>query len=146
MVRIDVEYTGELRCRSVHEPSGAALVTDAPRDNHGKGEAFSPTDTLATALATCMLTVMGIRAQKEGWPDVPMRARVEKHMTSEPPRRVAKLVVSVTVEEPASGLHPDQKQALVLAGETCPVRLSLSPAIAVETSYEFREVAGEPAS
>lgn len=135
MVRIDVQYTGSLRCRSVHEPSGAELVTDAPKDNHGKGEAFSPTDTLATSLATCMLTVMGIAAQKAGWPFDEAKATVEKHMTTTPPRRVAKLVVDVTGP---GGLDPAAREALEKAGETCPVRLSLSEAIEVVTRYEWK--------
>src|SRR5690242_8407032 len=97
MIRIDVEYTGELRCRAVHEPSSASFISDAPRDNHGLGQAFSPTDTLATSLATCMLTVMGISAKKAGQDIDGTKASVEKHMTAAPPRRVAKLVVDVTI-------------------------------------------------
>ena len=67
MVEIRVQYEGGLRCRAVHGPSGAELVTDAPVDNHGKGASFSPTDLVATALATCVLTTMGIVAERHGW-------------------------------------------------------------------------------
>ncbi len=138
MVRIDVEYLGDLRCRATHEPSGSALQTDAPRDNHGKGEAFSPTDSLATSLATCMLTVMGIHARREGWALEGLTARVEKHMTTAPPRRVAKLVVGVTLPDPAArGLSADARLALVATAESCPVRLSLSDAVEVVTSYDL---------
>ena len=66
-VRIEVQYEGELHTRAAHGPSGATLETDAPKDNEGKGESFSPTDLLATALGTCMLTVMGIYARRKGW-------------------------------------------------------------------------------
>jgi putative redox protein len=136
MIRIDVEYQGGLRCRAVHAPSGAALVSDAPLDNHGKGESFSPTDTLATSLASCMLTVMGIRAQKEGWAIEGSRAAVEKHMTSEPPRRVARLVVTVEMQAPS--LDDAAKATLVDIAESCPVRLSLSEKVTVTTNYRWR--------
>ncbi|MBL8744399.1 MAG: OsmC family protein [Myxococcales bacterium] len=135
MVRIDVEYQGGLRCRAVHAPSGAELVSDAPVDNHGKGASFSPTDTLATSLASCMLTVMGIRAAREGWVIDGSSASVEKHMTTELPRRVARLVVDVEMRAP--GLSDSAKQALVDTAETCPVRLSLGEHVAVTTSYRW---------
>lgn len=139
MVKIDVEYTGELRCRAVHGPSGATLVTDAPRDNHGKGEAFSPTDTLATALASCMLTVMGIAAQKDGTSIDGTRALVEKHMSVEPPRRVAKLVVQVTIPaERAKLLDAAARAQLESVAERCPVRLSLSAETEVVTRYDWQ--------
>ena len=77
MVEIEVAYEGELRTTCRHGPSGASLHTDAPVDNHGRGEAFSPTDLLATATGACMTTVMGIRAQAEGWPLGGTRVRVE---------------------------------------------------------------------
>jgi putative redox protein len=140
MIRIDVEYEGDLRCRAVHAPSGRVLQTDAPRDNHGRGESFSPTDTLATALLTCMMTVMGILAQKSGWSLAGMSGSVEKHMTALPPRRVAKLVVAVALPaSTAALLDADAKKALVQAGETCPVRLSLSDLVDVQTRYDFGE-------
>jgi len=138
MVTIDVEYTGELRCRATHGPSGAQLVTDAPVDNHGKGEAFSPTDSLACSLATCMLTVMGITAKAGGLDIDGTRASVEKHMTTSPPRRVARLVVSVQVpEERARGVDAEARAKLERAGETCPVRLSLGEQVEVQTSYRW---------
>lgn len=135
MVRIDVEYQGGLRCRAVHAPSGAALVSDAPLDNHGKGESFSPTDTLATSLASCMLTVMGIRAKREGWAIEGSSASVEKHMTSEPPRRVARLVVTVQMRAP--GLEEASKSTLIEVAESCPVRLSLGENVTVTTNYSW---------
>jgi putative redox protein len=135
MVRIDVDYQGGLRCRAVHAPSGAALVSDAPLDNHGKGESFSPTDTLATSLASCMLTVMGILAQKRSWSMEGSRAVVEKHMTTAPPRRVAELVVAVEMRAP--GLDDAAKAELVEAAESCPVRLSLGGNVTVTTNYRW---------
>lgn len=133
MVRIDVEYTGGLRCRAVHEPSKAELVSDAPRDNHGKGEAFSPTDTLATSLASCMLTTMGILAQKRSYAIEGSSAYVEKYMTTEAPRRVAKLVVRVNMR--AALVDEAGRRALVDIAESCPVRLSLAENVVVDTDY-----------
>ncbi|NUP04824.1 MAG: OsmC family protein [Polyangiaceae bacterium] len=138
MVKMSVVYTGELRCRATHGPSSAELTTDAPRDNHGKGEAFSPTDTLATALATCMLTVMGIEARKAGYDIDGMEAAIEKHMTAAPPRKVAKLVVDVSVAaDKAAKLDAAARAKLEQIGETCPVRLSLSEAVEVVTNYRW---------
>jgi putative redox protein len=82
MVRIDVAYEGELHTACAHAPSGATVATDAPRDNHGRGESFSPTDLLATALGSCMLTVMGIAARRDGHAIEGARVVVEKHMTT----------------------------------------------------------------
>lgn len=139
MVKINVEYTGDLRCRAVHGPSSAALITDAPRDNHGKGEAFSPTDTLATALGTYMLTVMGIACKKSGWSIDGARATVEKHMTTEAPRRVAKLVVQVSIPSERSALLDEAaRKQLESTAENCPVRLSLSASTEVVTSYDWQ--------
>lgn len=138
MVRSSLEYTGDLRTRVVHEPSKRELVTDAPRDNHGLGEAFSPTDLLAASLAACMVTVMGIAARKEGLGIEGMTATVEKHMTTAPPRKVARLVVAVALPGPkGEALSSDARALLERAGETCPVRLSLSEAMHVETSYAW---------
>ncbi len=138
MVRIDLTYTGELRCRATHEPSGAEIVTDAPRDNHGKGEAFSPTDMLATSLGACMLTVMGIHANKSGWSIEGTSAHVEKHMAASGPRRVDRLVVSVRFPG-AVAQHLDATARLALedVAEHCPVRLSLGENIAVVTRYAY---------
>ena len=78
MVKIDVQYTGELHCEAEHGPSSATLSTDAPVDNNGKGESFSPTDLIATGLGTCMLTIMGMLADRKGWAFVGSTAEVER--------------------------------------------------------------------
>jgi putative redox protein len=136
MVRIDLEYEGELHTRARHAPSGAALETDAPVDNHGKGEAFSPTDLLATSLGACMITVMGIAANKDGIALDGTKLRVEKTMTPTLPRKVARLDVELVVPAArATAIPPATRARLEQIGETCPVRLSLSPEIQVETSY-----------
>jgi putative redox protein len=126
MTTIHCTYGGELRCTAQHGPSGSLLDTDAPTDNQGKGERFSPTDLVATALATCILTVMGIVAQRHGWSLEGTRARVEKTMTTGGVRKIA--LLEVWIKLPA-GLDPQAQAALQEAGEGCPVKRSLEGAI-----------------
>jgi putative redox protein len=132
MTLIDSVYVGELRCRSSHQPSGSALDTDAPTDNQGKGERFSPTDLVATALSTCMLTIMGIVAERHGWSLEGCTARVEKTMTSEPPRRIALLTVWLSLPE---GLDDQQRAVLQRAAEACPVKRSLEGAVPMQVHW-----------
>ena len=126
MVEINVSYDGELRCRSVHGPSGAELLTDAPRDNMGKGEAFSPTDLVATALASCIATTMGIVAKRKDFDIAGVKVHVEKHMSEDLPRRIVRLPVKVTIPLPAT--HPE-RELLEKAALGCPVHRSLHPDI-----------------
>lgn len=134
MVQIDVVYEGKLHTRAIHEPSGSTLVTDAPRDNTGLGEAFSPTDLLATSLVTCMLTTMGIVAQREQIDITGATGRVIKEMTSTPPRRVARL--TVTLHLPRK-LNEEQTQKLTNAAHACPVKKSLHPDVEVVTQIHW---------
>lgn len=138
MVDIDVRYTGSLRCTAKHGPSGTELTTDAPRDNHGKGESFSPTDLLATALGTCMITVMGIGARKYEVDLDGTRVHVKKVMTSELPRRVARLESTIDIpDEVAAKLDPAARADLERIADTCPVRLSLLPAVEVPLTISW---------
>ena len=132
MIEIELAYEGNLRVASRHGPSGAELHTDAPVDNRGKGESFSPTDLLATALGSCMTTIMGIRAQDEGWTLEGLAVRVEKHMVADPHRRVGKLVVEVQWPE---GLAPDAQRALEAAARGCPVCRSLASAVELDLRF-----------
>lgn len=132
MVKVSSTYEGGLRCRAVHGPSGNAVVTDAPLDNHGKGESFSPTDLVATALGACMMTVMGIVAERHGLDLSGMSADTEKVMTSAPPRRIASLRTRLTIPLPAD--HP-QRALLEQAARACPVHKSLHPEI--DAAIEF---------
>ena len=132
MVRLTSIYEGGLRCRAEHGPSGTGLVTDAPVDNHGKGESFSPTDLVATALGACMMTIMGIVAERHGIDLVGMKAETVKEMTSEPPRRIASLRTRLTIPLPPD--HP-RRAALEQAAQTCPVHTSLHPEI--DAAIEF---------
>ena len=96
MVRIDVKYEGKLRCTATHVTSGKKLITDAPLDNHGKGESFSPTDLLATSMLTCIMTIIGIRAKKREINVDGMLGSIEKTMTTNP-RRIGKLEVRINL-------------------------------------------------
>ncbi len=132
MVRIRVRYEGDLRCAATHEPSGAILATDAPKDNEGRGAAFSPTDLLATSLLTCMLTIMGIYAKRHGFDITGLEAHVDKVMSEDPPRRVSKLLLSIRLP---SGLAPRQINGLRKSAETCPVHMSLHPDIQLDVDF-----------
>lgn len=127
-------YLGDLRTEATHLRSGQHFVTDAPVDNKGKGEAFSPTDLLSVALATCMMTTMGITAQGHDIPVDRMEARVVKHMASDP-RRVQKIVVELEVV--VEGLTERWKALLEHSGRTCPVALSLAQGLEQEISFHF---------
>ena len=115
-------YLGELRNEATHLRSGQVIVTDAPTDNKGKGEAFSPTDLLSTSLACCMMTLMGIAALEKGIPLTGLTARVVKHMGSGP-RRVSK--IEVHLEMDGASLSEKQRSILEHTARTCPVALSL---------------------
>ena len=132
MVAIDLEYLGDLHCRAVHGPSGTVVETDAPKDNQGRGESFSPTDLVATALGGCILTILGIQARTLGLKLEGTTARVEKEMTTEGLRRIARLTVHVHV--PVE-LDEVTKVKLERAAHTCPVHKSLHPEI--EKPIEF---------
>jgi len=123
MVTITAKYDGDLSCTAVHGPSNATLHTDAPKDNEGLGRHFSPTDLVATALGTCILTTMGIVARRHNITLTGATARVEKHMNAAP-RRIARLPVEVKV--PGS-FTAEQKKLLEAAAHGCPVHKSLHP-------------------
>ncbi|MBI4428736.1 MAG: OsmC family protein, partial [Ignavibacteriales bacterium] len=106
MVSQNTFYVGELRCKATHGPSKVELVTDAPTDNHGRGESFSPTDLVVTALSTCMITTAGIAAQRDNVSLDGTKIYAEKHMTPEPPRRIAKVVIRLDV---SSGVPRDYR-------------------------------------
>jgi len=132
MVAIQFEYQGDLHCKAVHGPSGTELTTDAPKDNQGRGESFSPTDLVATALGTCMLTIMGIMARTLNIDIAGTTATVEKEMTASMPRRIESLAVKIRIPQ---SLSPENQQKLERAAHTCPVHKSLHPDI--QTPIEF---------
>ena len=129
MPTVSCRYRGELRCETTHHGSGAVLITDAPIDNAGKGEEFSPTDLLATSVATCMLTIMGITAKSRNWSIEGSTANVEKQMTKSGPRKVEKLRVHLKLPQQLSN---EQRSLLQRVAEECPVKRSLDPSIHLE--------------
>jgi len=128
-----VTYTGSLRTQSVHFQSGTEIITDAPTDNNGKGEAFSPTDMVANSLATCMFTIMGIKANQMNINFDGSTASVTKIMQSEP-RMISKIVVVFEMN-----MSADEKTKTILerAALTCPVYLSLHPEIQKEVTFNW---------
>jgi putative redox protein len=135
-VTIDIEYLGDLHCEAVHGPSGNRLVTDAPVDNGGRGEAFSPTDLAATSFGTCLVTIMGIAAKRHGWDLKGTHVRVVKEMTSEPTRRIGALTATITVPAGRIVAQAD-RELLRRAAETCPVRQSLHPDVKLTMVFDF---------
>jgi len=134
MVELTASYEGTLRCSTTHVPSGATFETDAPVDNCGRGERHSPTDLVATALGTCIITTMGIFAQRHEVDLTGTKVRVEKHMTGELPRRIARLVTHITIPLPED--H-SQRSALEKVGMNCPVHLSLHPDVERPVVFEW---------
>ncbi len=132
MVEINVSYEGGLRCRAVHGPSKNELITDAPADNMGKGEAFSPTDLVATALATCIATTIGIVAKRKGFEIPSMRVHVEKHMSTDSPRRIVRMPIKLWLPLPPD--HPERK-LIENTAHGCPVHQSVRADI--EMPIEF---------
>jgi putative redox protein len=126
MVNVSITYTGDLHCDATHGPSDSRIATDAPADNKGKGETFSPTDLVATALATCMATTAGIAAEDHGIDLRGMTVKIEKHMSKDAPRRIVGLPSEVHI--PLSSDTP-QRALIENAILNCPVHKSLPPDI-----------------
>ncbi|MBE2180857.1 MAG: OsmC family protein [Chthoniobacterales bacterium] len=134
MVKVQLRYDGDLRCTAVHGPSGQELHTDAPVDNHGRGESFSPTDLVATALGSCMATLMGIAAARHDIDLRGMTVEVTKEMSAAAPRRIARLPTTIRVPLPAT--HP-KRVLLENAALTCPVHHSLHPDIEKPVDFQW---------
>lgn len=128
------KYQGNLRTQATHIRSGQELITDAPTDNNGKGEAFSPTDLVATALSSCMITLMGIAANKNGFTLGPAKAEIEKIMGSNP-RRISEIKVHVSIED--TGYTDKEKEIMERAAINCPVAKSLSAELKQTLSFEY---------
>ncbi len=128
-------YEGHLRTQATHVASGTSIQTDAPVDNHGRGEAFSPTDLVGTALGTCILTTMAIVAERHTIDLVGSRVEVKKIMSQEPPRRIAQFDVDLTL--PAT-LSEADRALLERVAHTCPVALSLNPEIHQEVRFIYQ--------
>lgn len=136
MVEMLVEYEGDLHCRLRHGPSGAEINTDAPLDNQGKGEAFSPTDLVGAAMGSCMATTMGIVARRHGIDLKGMKVRVVKEMIADPYRRIGRLGVTIEMPRP---LPQDQRTLMKQTALTCPVHRSLRPEVKIDVRFDYPE-------
>jgi putative redox protein len=134
MVTTTTIYEGDLHCRLIHDPSGASFASDAPKDNQGKGESFSPTDLVGAALGSCLLTVMGIAARGAGVTIEGATARVTKTMAAAPTRRIARLDVAIAIPHAPS---PEARAKLEAAALSCPVKQSLHPDIALPIVFHW---------
>ena len=134
-VTFTTTYLGDLRTQITHGPSGTVIETDAPVDNHGKGERFSPTDLVAASLGSCMLTIMGIVAKRDAIDISGTSVAVGKHMTSELPRRIAKIMVAFTMPATVAAEH---RTKLERAAHTCPVALSLHPEVQQVVTFAWK--------
>jgi putative redox protein len=135
MVEVNIAYRGDLRCEAAHGPSGNTLLTDAPADNHGKAEYFSPTDLVATALGTCILTTMAIVATGKLKIELgAATATVEKEMAAAPSRRIGALKVALKIPGEFTEL---QKEILMKAAHSCPVHKSMHPDVQMPITFEW---------
>ncbi len=129
-----VTYLGDLRTEAVHLHSGTTIISDAPLDNQGRGEAFSPTDLCATSLASCMITIMGISARNHGLDITGTQATVNKIMAADP-RRIARIEINITM--PKNGFDDLQKKLMEAAARACPVAFSLAEGIEQVIVFEW---------
>jgi uncharacterized OsmC-like protein len=129
----EVSYQGKLRTECTHLKSLSSIETDAPVDNNGNGERFSPTDLVATALASCMITVMGIRAQRSDIPFKNVVASVQKSMATSP-RRITEIKVEIAVQDSWS---EKQREIMEQVARGCPVAQSLSPELVQNVSFKY---------
>ncbi len=134
MVPQSVLYLGDLRCKANHGPSSVEVITDAPTDNQGRGESFSPTDLLVTALATCVVTTMGIAARQDNVVLEGAKVYAEKHMSVDSPRRVARIVLMM--DFPA-GIPMNYRGRLEHIAQTCPVARSLHPDVQLDVDFSY---------
>ena len=135
-VEIDIEYRGDLACFATHGPSGVTLVTDAPVDNGGRGAAFSPTDLVATALGTCVMTVMGLVAARQKLDLAGTKVRVIKEMVQQPVRRIGSLKVRVEFAG-GSEISEADRVRLENAAKHCPVHQSLHPDVSAPIEFVY---------
>lgn len=134
MVSQSFLYLGELRCKATHGPSNVDLTTDAPTDNKGRGESFSPTDLVVTAVATCKLTTMGIAARRDHVILDGTRVYAEKHMSADGPRRITRIVVKIDFPP---GIPKNYREKLEHISRTCPVVRSIHPDVTLDESFSY---------
>ncbi|HEY8270371.1 MAG TPA: OsmC family protein [Pseudobdellovibrionaceae bacterium] len=133
MVKVTATYEGEKHCEIVHGPSQSKIATDAPKDNNGRGDLFSPTDLVAAATGSCMLTVMAIMAEKDGIDIKSAYTTVEKEMLANP-RRIGKLTVNIFMPKK---VEESYRKKLENTAHTCPVRQSLNPEMEIPVQFHY---------
>lgn len=134
MISISASYLGSLRTQAIHIKSGNTIISDAPPDNNGKGEAFSPTDLVCAALSSCMMTIMGMLAEREKIDLTGLKSEIVKIMASNP-RKIAEIQITFTHENLVA--TDEQKKKLKHAAETCPVALSLAEGLKQTIVFNF---------
>lgn len=134
MVKLSGTYEGDLRCKLIHEDSGTVIYTDAPKDNMGKGELFSPTDLVGAALSSCILTVMAITANRHQIELKGTRVNVVKEMAAAPARMIASIEIAIYMPK---GIPIDKRLLLENAAHTCPVHRSLHPDIKISIIFHY---------
>lgn len=134
MVPQSLVYEGGLRCVAKHGPSGVTLTTDAPTDNMGRGEFFSPSDLLVTALASCKLTTMAIFADRNNVRLDGSKIYAEKHMTTSGARRIERIVMQIDF---CTGIAADMREKLENVAKACPVAKSLSESVVQEVAFHY---------
>jgi putative redox protein len=134
MVELDIVYEGDLHCRLTHGPSGSVITTDAPKDNEGRGEAFSPTDLVGAALGSCMVTIMGIAARRHGIDIAGTKVHVVKEMHTGPQRRIRRLETTITLPR---ALADKERAMLENAAKACPVHRSLHPDVEAPIRFVY---------
>ena len=134
MVEIKITYEGDLHCSAIHGPSGTSLTTDAPVDNQGRGESFSPTDLVATALGACISTILGIVSKRKNLDIEGLSVTVQKHMSDSGPRRISRLVVHLQIPLP---FDHAERPMLEASAHSCPVFASIHPDILVELIWQW---------
>lgn len=136
MVKMHSIYTGDLHCKLTHEPSGSEIETDAPKDNQGKGENFSPTDLVAAALSSCILTTMAIVAKRDGIPFEGASIEIEKEMNASP-RRIASLAMVATLPD---SIPESYRPKIEHVAQACPVSKSLHPDVQKPIRFIYQAV------
>ena len=136
MPTVHTSYLGNLRTQATHLQSGTSILTDAPTDNNGRGEAFSPTDLVVTALGSCIITTMGIFAQRHDINLTGSTMDITKVMSSEPPRCISKIEIKLTMMSETE-LSDTDRQKLIRVAHTCPVAISLHPDVEQVIDFEW---------
>ncbi len=134
MVEMTTVYQGGLHCELVHEPSKARIETDAPKDNAGRGEAFSPTDLVGAALASCILTTVAISAEREGLDLKGSKIVIKKEMVTAPHRKIGRFILNVNFPDHLDDRHRKKFEHIA---ETCPVHRSLHPDVKIEMTFNY---------